>query len=285
MRFANFDGRSTLIVGGGRGVDLERASGGRLPADPDEALQRWPEVLAFGRAGEAAADVEIDPKRLGPPSPRARQIFAVGFNYQSHIDEASSNRSEYPTIFAKLFGSLVGPEEKVAISTPSSVDWEVELAVVIGTRAYQVAAADAWDHIAGFTVAQDLSERQIQFRPKDSPQYVLGKSLPGFCPTGPAIVTVDELDDPEDLEILCRVNGEVVQQGRTGEFIYSIGELVEYLSGAAELLPGDLILTGTPSGIGATREPPRFLSPGDILVSEIAGIGSIRQEFVAAPAA
>lgn len=284
MRFANHDGRSTLITAGGRGLDLERASEGRLPAAPDQALERWSEVVDFARSTDADGGVEIDERRLGPPSPLARQIFAVGFNYDSHIAEAEAARPDYPTIFSKLFTSLTGPQEQVMIST-GSVDWEVELAIVIGARSRRVAAADAWDHIAGFTVAQDLSEREIQLRPKDSPQYVLGKSLPGFCPTGPAIVTVDEFDDPEDLEISCQVNGEVVQQGRTGEFIYSIPELIEYLSGAGELLPGDLILTGTPSGIGAIREPPWFLAPGDVLVSEIAGIGSIRQEFVAEPGA
>lgn len=283
MRFANYDGRSTLIDGEGRGLDLERASEGRLSADPGEALRRWSDVVSFAGASDVVGDIDIDEQRLGPPSPLARQIFAVGFNYDSHIAEAKSTRAEYPTIFAKLFTSLAGPQEKIPIST-GAVDWEVELAIVIGSRARRVSAADAWDHVAGYTVAQDLSEREIQLRPKDSPQYVLGKSLPRFCPTGPTIVTVDEFDEPEDLAISCRLNGEVVQQGRTGEFVYSIPELIEYLSGASELLPGDLILTGTPSGIGATREPPRFLSPGDVLVSEVEGIGSIRQEFTADPA-
>jgi 2-keto-4-pentenoate hydratase/2-oxohepta-3-ene-1,7-dioic acid hydratase in catechol pathway len=279
MRFANHDGRLTLLTEEGRGVDVERASGGTLPAAPDEALRRWPEVLDWAGSNRDAGDVVIDESLLGPPSPRARTAFGVGFNYAGHIEETGAEVPEYPTIFAKLYASLAGPFEQVPIST-ETVDWEVELAVVIGRRARRVAAADAWDHVAGLTVSQDISDRGIQLRPKEQPQFTLGKSLPGFCPTGPCLVTVDEFDDPDDLELRCTVNGEEVQHGRTSEFIFSVGQLIEYLSTATELLPGDLILTGTPAGIGATMDPPRFLSPGDVLESEIVGIGTMRQEFV-----
>ncbi|MGH2936591.1 MAG: fumarylacetoacetate hydrolase family protein [Solirubrobacterales bacterium] len=269
----------TLVTEDGRGVDVERATDGALPSSPDEALERWSEVHEWAASNRTPGDVEIDDSLLGPPSPTARTAFGVGFNYAGHIEETGAEMPEYPTIFAKLFASLAGPFEQVPIST-STVDWEVELAVVIGRRARRVAAAEAWDHVAGLTVAQDLSDRGIQLRPREQPQFTLGKSLPGFCPTGPYLVTADEFEDPDDLELSCTVNGEEVQHGRTSEFIFSVSELIEYLSEATELMPGDLILTGTPAGIGATMDPPRFLSPGDVLESAIPGIGRIRQEFV-----
>jgi len=279
MRFVNHGGRLTLLTADGRGLDVERASGGTLPAAPELALERWPEVLSWAAGAGDVGEVEIEEALIGPPSPAARQIFGVGFNYAGHVEETGAPMPEHPTIFAKLYSSLAGPYEQVPIST-DTVDWEVELAVVIGRRARRVPAARAWEHVAGLTLAQDISDRGIQLRPKDSPQFVLGKSLPGFCPTGPALVTLDEFENPDDLELSCSVNGEEVQRGRTSEFIYSASELIAYLSEATDLLPGDLILTGTPSGIGATRTPPWFLAPGDVLESEIPGIGSMRQEFV-----
>ncbi len=279
MRFANHDGRLTLLTSDGRGVDVERASDGSLPADPDQALARWAEVLEWAGSNQEQGDVVIDAALLGAPSPGARTAFGVGFNYAGHIEETGAEMPEFPTIFAKLHASLAGPYEQVPIST-ATVDWEVELAVVIGKRARRVAAGDAWDHVAGLTVSQDISDRGIQLRPKEQPQFTLGKSLPGFCPTGPYLVTVDEFENPDDLELRCTVNGEEVQHGRTSEFIFSVAQLIEYLSEATELLPGDLILTGTPAGIGATMDPPRFLAPGDVLESEIVGIGTMRQEFV-----
>jgi 2,4-didehydro-3-deoxy-L-rhamnonate hydrolase len=283
MRFANHDGRLTLVTKDGKGLDVERASGGALPSSPDEALQRWSDVVAWAASNEEAGDVTIDESLLGAPSPLARTAFGVGFNYAGHIKETGAELPEFPTIFTKLFVSIAGPNEQVPISTPK-VDWEVELAVVIGKAARRVPADQAWDYVAGLTVSQDLSERGIQLRPKNQPQFSLGKSLPGFCPTGPYLVTVDEFENPDDIELSCTVNGEEVQRGRTSEFIFSVSELIEYLSDATELLPGDLILTGTPAGIGATMDPPRFLSPGDVLESEIAGIGTMRQEFIEDPA-
>lgn len=282
MRFVNMNNRLVLLTADGRGVDVERASSGRLPASPDQALEFWPEVMEWALSNEEAGDVVWDEALVGSPSPRARQIFGVGFNYAGHIKEAGGELPQQPMIFAKLYASLAGPYDPVAIST-AAVDWEVELAVVIGRRARRVAAADAWSHVAGLTIGQDLSERDVQLRPKDMPQFVLGKSLPGFCPLGPLLVTSDEFDDPDDIELSCSLNGEEVQRGRTSDFIFSVGELIEYISAITELLPGDVILTGTPAGIGATRTPPRFLKQGDVLVSEIAGIGSMRQEFVGDP--
>lgn len=284
MRLANHDGRLTLVTEDNRGVDVHRASNGAISASPAEALEQWPAVVRWAQEQGDSPDVEIQDALLGPPSPAPRQVIAVGFNYASHAEEAGTALPEHPAIFAKLHASLAGPFDDVRIST-ETVDWEVELAVVVSRRARRVRAADAWDYVAGFTIGQDISERDIQLRPKESPQYVLGKSLPGFCPTGPVLVTIDEFEDPYDLELGCWVNGEEVQRGRTADFVFPVPALIEYLSAATELYPGDLILTGTPDGIGATRTPPRFLAPGDVLESRIEGIGSMRQAVVADPAA
>ena len=160
-------------------------------------------------------------------------------------------------------------------------DWEVELVAVIGRRAERVRAADALSYVAGYTVGQDISERILQSAARP-PQFSLGKSLPGFGPIGPWLVTLDELEDPNDLELGCAVNGEQMQHGRTRDLIFSVPALIEKLSATLPLLPGDLIFTGTPAGVGLGRVPPRWLAPGDELVTYIAGIGELRHRFAAA---
>lgn len=163
------------------------------------------------------------------------------------------------------------------------MDWEVELVVVIGRRARHVRTSEAWEHVAGFTIGQDLSEREIQFRPSNVPQFSLGKSLPRFGPIGPALVTLDEFEDPNDLELSCTVNGEEMQRGRTSDFIFSIPKLIAYLSAVTVLYQGDVIMTGTPSGIGSSRTPPQFLRPRDVVESWIEQIGSMRNTVVRDP--
>ena len=281
MRLMNHDGRMMLVAGDGRGIDVQRASGGQVPSWPPQALDRWGELREWAR-GFAGGEgkVEIVEAKIGAPSPAPRQIFGVGLNYASHANEAGLAVPEHPMIFPKLRASVAGPFEEIRVST-ETVDWEVELVVVMGHEARHVVAEDAWEHVAGLTIGQDLSDRTIQLRPPDVPQYSLGKSLPGFGPTGPVLVTVDEFDDPNDLELTCSVDGEVVQRGRTRDFIFSIPEIIEYLSGITVLYPGDLIMTGTPAGIGATRTPPRFLKAGQILESRITGIGAMRHAFIA----
>jgi len=160
------------------------------------------------------------------------------------------------------------------------VDWEVELVVVVGRRAENVAEEHAWSHVAGVTVGQDLSERAVQMT-GPVPQFSLGKSFPGFGPIGPAIVSSDELSDPDDLELACSVDGEVLQRGRTRDMVFSVPELVARISAVCPLLPGDIIFTGTPPGVGMARTPPRFLSGGTTLVSTIEGVGELRNPMVA----
>src|SRR5258706_5064594 len=161
------------------------------------------------------------------------------------------------------------------------VDWEVELVVVIGARAHHVTSSGAWDHVAGVTVGQDLSERVVQI--SGGGQFSLGKSFPGFGPTGPWLVTPDELHDPDDLELSCSVDGREVQKSRTSQMVFGVPELIARLSAVLPLLPGDLIFTGTPAGIGATRQPPQFLRPGQVLSSYLEGAGTIANRLIAPP--
>ena len=285
MRFANYDGRLTLIVGGPdefdgpTGIDVHAASGGQIPADPDLALRAWPEVLAGASELTSADQVTIEPSRLRSPSPRPRQIFGIGVNYADHGSESGMEIPDVPLVFPKLSTAVTGPFDAIPLST-ETVDWEIEIAVIIGAPARHVPEASAWEVVAGLTVGQDLSDREIQWRPKSSPQFSLGKSLAGFAPLGPVLVTPDELANRDDVELVCRLNGEEMQRSRSSSMLLPIPVLIAYLSSVVELLPGDVIFTGTPSGIGMTRTPPRYLVAGDRLDSWIEGIGSMSHAFV-----
>lgn len=276
MRIANAAGRAVLIREDGI-VDIATASGGSLPDDPQAVFDHWDELRTLADR-VSSADAPLERHDLVAPVPRPRQVFAIGLNYAAHAAEAGLEQPVFPPTFTKFPTCLTGPEATVEL--PSEfVDWEVELVVVMGRRAYEVAAGDGWRHVAGLTVGQDLSERIVQTRPP-APQFSLGKSFPGFGPIGPWIVSPDELNDPDDLALGCTVNGEEVQKSRTSDLIFGVGELVHLLSSITPLLPGDLIFTGTPSGVGGTRIPPRFLAPGDELVSTIDGIGTIHTHLI-----
>jgi 2-keto-4-pentenoate hydratase/2-oxohepta-3-ene-1,7-dioic acid hydratase in catechol pathway len=282
MRIANVGGRLTIVMEAG-GIDVERASAGRFPADPAEVYPQWTEFLAWARgalSGAVAAGngavVPVDEATLGAPSPRPAQVFAIGLNYGAHALESGYLVPEVPVTFTKFPTCITGPHTDLGIPG-DSVDWEVELVAVIGTRAEAVPVEDAWRYVAGLTIGQDYSERRVQALGQ-TPQFSLGKSFPGFGHTGPWL---DEFDDPDDLALECLVNGEVMQSGRTRDMILSVPGLVSRLSAVCPLLPGDLIFTGTPDGVGSGRTPPVFLRPGDDVVSRIEGIGVIRQRCVA----
>jgi 2-keto-4-pentenoate hydratase/2-oxohepta-3-ene-1,7-dioic acid hydratase in catechol pathway len=276
MRVANLDGRAVLVIDDGL-VDVASASNGSLPADPQALYERWDDVRALADRG-LPPTAPFDVSALRAPVPRPRQVFGIGMNYAAHAAEAGVEAPVFPPTFTKFPTCLAGPDATVEL--PSEfVDWEVELVVVIGRHAYEVEQGKGWTHVAGLTVGQDLSERVVQLRPP-APQFSLGKSFPGFGPTGPWVITPDELDDPDDLAIACTVNGEEVQKSRTSDLIFGVDALVHLLSGITPLLPGDLIFTGTPSGVGGTRTPPRFLAPGDELFSTIEGIGTIHTHLV-----
>jgi 2-keto-4-pentenoate hydratase/2-oxohepta-3-ene-1,7-dioic acid hydratase in catechol pathway len=277
MKLANVGGRAVLLVDDGV-VDVAEASGGRLPHDPQAVYEHWDELRELADRMEAPT-APLRVAALQTPVPGPRQVFAIGMNYAGHAAEAGVDPPEFPPTFTKFPTCLAGPD--VTVELPSNfVDWEVELVVVIGRRAYQVPAGNGWAYVAGVTVGQDLSERVVQLRPP-APQFSLGKSYPGFGPLGPWVVTPEELPDRDDLEIGCTLNGEEMQKARTCDLIFGVDALVHHLSSITPLLPGDLIFTGTPAGIGGARTPPRFLAPGDELVSTIEGVGTIHTRLIA----
>lgn len=290
MRIANCDNRAAFVFGpdgAERAVDIATASGGRFGPELQRIYQGWAEFSAWAVSFDSAVAEgnvsHVDRAKLGAPSPNPRQVFAVGLNYGDHARESGMEApTGLPPVFAKYVSSFTGPDTTVVLPDEGNVDWEVELVVVIGREASNIDEAAGWSHVAGLTVGQDISERISQTR-GPAPQFALAKSLAGFSPQGPWLVTIDEFDDPGDLELGCSLDGEVVQQARTKELIYPVPRLVAALSHIVTLYPGDVIFTGTPSGVGFGRKPQRFIQPGDRLDSWIDGIGELHQTFVAAP--
>ena len=278
MRIANLDGRATLLVDDGA-VDLATASDGRFGEDVQAVYSRWDELAAWVRSAGDLRPERYDPDELGPPVPNPRQIFAIGLNYYEHADEVGvAAPVGHPSVFTKFVSCLTGPRGEIELPAGGTTDWEVELVVVIGRHCRAVGEAEAWSCVAGVTVGQDLSERTLQLA-NPMPQFSLAKSYPGFGPTGPAVVSVDELETPDDLALRCAVNGEVVQESRTALMMFPVPALVREISAVTPLHPGDLLFTGTPGGVGFSRVPPRFLQPGDELVTTIDGVGELRQTF------
>lgn len=281
MRIANVAGR-LVLVNGDRAVDVWESSAGRFGPDPATVYDEWAVFTAWAEAELGEPSTTSDPEWLhgpdiGAPSPRPRQVFAVGLNYVEHATESGFALPEQPVVFTKFPSCVVGPHRDLTLPE-GDVDWEVELVVVIGAHAHRIDAEQAWEIVAGLTVGQDLSERVLQHS-GPAPQFGLAKSFPGFGPTGPVLVTPDEFDDPGDLRIRCVLSGETVQDARTSGMVFDVPTLISWLSHVTPLFPGDLIFTGTPSGIGASRNPPRFLRPGDELTSSIEGIGSMTQRI------
>jgi 2,4-didehydro-3-deoxy-L-rhamnonate hydrolase len=274
MRLANLAGRAVLLTEGGA-VDIEELTGGKFGPGPRSVLDHW-EAFRAAVAGLPLDEAERTPYELsdlGAPVPEPRQVFAVGLNYRGHAKESGVEPPKYPLVFTKFPSSLTGPAQPVELPT-AAVDYEAELVVVIGKGGHKIAEADAWSCVAGLTVGQDLSEREVQHR-GPLQQFSLGKSFPGFSPCGPALVTVDELATPDDLAISTRIGAEVLQDSRTGDLIFSVPELISYISGICPLSPGDLIFTGTPEGVGMGHTPPRWLRPGETLITEIEGLGRL----------
>jgi 2-keto-4-pentenoate hydratase/2-oxohepta-3-ene-1,7-dioic acid hydratase in catechol pathway len=259
-------------------------------ADPVEAFVRWDELVAW------AASVEVDTHpdassladaALDAPSPRPRQVVGIGLNYADHAAESGLALPEQPLVFTKFSSSVAGPNVDVILPGPT-VDWEAELVVVIAKGGRHIPRAEARSHVAGFTVGQDLSERTVQWQGQPA-QFSVGKSFENFAPIGPVIATLDEFTDSDRLRLTTTIVGAdgtetEVQNGSTDQLIFGIDELIARLSETIELLPGDLIFTGTPPGVGAGRDPKRFLVAGERLVTKIEGIGRITQRFVDGPA-
>jgi 2-keto-4-pentenoate hydratase/2-oxohepta-3-ene-1,7-dioic acid hydratase in catechol pathway len=277
FRFANVGGRSALVDAEDRWYDLERLTGGAVAADPMAALGQAEALhAAAGRLSGASPDGDLAGADLGAPVPSPRNAFGIGLNYRPHAEESNMDLPEVPLVFGKFTSCVVGPRAEVEVRS-ETVDWEVELVVVIGERGRDIAAADAWNHVLGLTVGQDISDRALQFASKP-PHFDLGKSRDTFGPMGPVLVSPDSFDDPTDLAITCDINGERKQDDRTTSLIFSVAELIEYLSAIITLDTGDVIFTGTPAGVGAASRT--FLKPGDVITSTIEGIGTMTNTCV-----
>jgi 2,4-diketo-3-deoxy-L-fuconate hydrolase len=280
MRLANLGGR-LAIVSGDRAVDVERASNGRFGSDPQAIYEQWSDFRVWAETADLATAADFDEADLEAPVPRPRQVFAIGLNYADHAEESNFTLPTDPVVFTKFPSSIGAPNVDVELSG-DSVDYEVELVVVVGSRAYRVPAEEGWDHVAGLTIGQDISDREVQMR-GPAPQFSLGKSFANYGPIGPVVVTPDEFADREAIGLTTQLQvGDSVttmQDGNTRDLIFSVPELVARLSAVTVLYPGDIIFTGTPSGVGLGKTPPQYLNRGEVLISAIEGIGTIRNSL------
>ena len=263
-------------------VNLNQLSAGELPDNMLEFLQSGDIAMQIARdvLGPAQGDIPLESVKLLAPIPNPSKVIAIGLNYMDHIREADIGVPELATMFCKYPSSIIGTGEDIHWSTglTQQVDYEAELAVVIGKTAKNVDEADAYDYVAGYMNCNDVSARDLQFRPGD--QWLRGKCLDSFCPLGPCLVTSDEIEDPHNLSIKCELNGRPMQDSNTKEMIYRIPYLINYLSQAFTLLPGDVIATGTPHGVGAFRNPPIWLEQDDVVDVKIEGLGVLSNRCV-----
>ena len=268
-----------------------RTAGGTRAAriDGDELVYLdAPDVGAFlARAdwrdggGPDGERVPLAGADLGPVVPAPEKIFCVGLNYRSHIEENGVEVPTYPTLFAKFARALIGPRDDILLPANSSrVDWEAELGVIIGRTSRRLKESEAASAIAGYTIVNDISMRDWQVRTQ---QWLQGKTFEASTPVGPSLVTLDEFDDPDDLRLTCEVGATLMQETRTSDLVFPPAALVAYISNIITLAPGDLILTGTPSGIGGRMDPPRFLIHGEVVRTAIAGLGELVNTCVAEP--
>lgn len=294
LRYRDTDGVHLGALHHEQVVDLtaisNQDSGPRLTDDMLSLIEMGDEGLRrIGRLLQGSVDgftcelgaIEL----LAPLQPPRENVMAIGHNYQAHVAEQSKKRGEKigrPTVFTKAQSAITGPRADIPIDeqVTQMVDWEGELGVVIGREGINIAADQALGYVFGYTVVNDLSARDVQYG--WGGQYFKGKSLDGFCPMGPWIVTADEISDPQRLSVQTRVNGDIKQDGNTADMIFPIAEIIAQLSLGMRLLPGNLIASGTPDGVGYARTPQEFLHPGDILETEISNIGVLRNQMVAA---
>ena len=276
-RLGCVDGRAILVADSlDKYVDIEKFSGGKLPSEPMACIELWSEVcsLATSLASAKATDfVTLDSSKLECPVPRPRQIFAIGINYKAHAAEMNHGLPKEPLVFTKFPSSLNSPFGQINL-TGEKCDYEAELVAIIAKPGRNISVGDAWSHVAGLCVGQDFSDRELQYA-NTPPQFSLGKSRTGFTAIGPWITDAATLSTRANLEMTCRVSGEVMQNTQTDDMIFEVPDIVSYLSGICELYAGDVIYTGTPSGVGAGRTPQRFLRSGDIVETTIQDLGTL----------
>ena len=273
---ANVGGRGAL-VDGDHYHDLEELADGALSPDPMAALTT-PDLLAELASGLGCHQPTglLTEATLGPPVPRPRNSYGVGLNYRSHAEEASMEIPDVPLVFTKFPSCITGPFDEVRLRS-DRCDYEGELVVVVGSGGADIDPTDAWDHVVGLTVGQDISDRPAQFMTQP-PQFNLGKSFDSFGPIGPVVASPDCFDDPDDLTLTTYVNGETRQDDRTSNMVFSVADLVAFLSRITTLVTGDIIFTGTPDGIGAAQG--LFLADGDVITTAIDGIGTMANTCV-----
>ena len=281
MKLANLAGRLVIVTDGGA-VDVEAASGGTFSSSPQSVYDVWNSFTAWAASADRSGAAAYSEDVLEAVVPRPRQIFAIGLNYREHANESGFAIPENPVFFTKFASSLTGARADIVLPS-EAVDYEVELVVVMGKDASRVSVEDAWSYVAGLTAGQDISERAVQNR-GPAPQFNLAKSFPGFSPIGPVVVTPDEFANRDGIRVrtLVETGTEITtkQDGNTDDLIFSVPELVSRLSQTLTLYAGDIIFTGTPSGVGIGKKPPVYLEKGQILVTQIDGIGELRNRLV-----
>jgi len=281
LRLASIDSRAHLVVDSTAThcdvIDVARASNGSLPSDPMDCFSRWDDLRALASSATTST-TRVELERLDCPVPRPRQMFAVGLNYRRHAEEMGSPIPLQPLIFAKFQSSLNAPYANITV-VGDTVDYESEVVVVIGKGGRDIAQSSAWDHVAGLCAGQDVSDRKLQYS-GTPPQFSMGKSRLGFSPIGPWVSDMAHVDKRNALRIGCSVNGEQRQDTVITDMIFSIDQIVSYLSTICELYPGDVIYTGSPSGVGHGRKPAEYLKPGDVVVTTLEGVGTMRHTFV-----
>ena len=276
FRLANIEGRAALVSGDAY-YDLEDISNGNFSGDPMQALERLSELSALGaqldnfEPSGQLADVE-----LGPPIPNPKNCYAVGLNYRNHAEESNMDIPPVPMVFTKHTSCISGPTANIEMRS-DYVDYEAELVAVIGKPGKDIARDDAWQHVAGLCVGQDISDRPMQFSAAP-PQFNLGKSFDTFGPIGPVLTSLDSLDDYHSMEIQCDVSGELRQKDNVDDLIFDIPFIISYLSEIVTLNTGDVIFTGTPAGVGVIDG--KYLRDGEILTTSIAGLGTLRNRCV-----
>ena len=280
MRLVTFDTpqlgpRAGLLVGN-RVVEIQ---GDGLPVTVRNILAEGDRCLDQIRRLETRSGLALDAVRLAPPIPDPQKIICIGQNYRDHCLEQNAPIPKSPIIFTKFITSLAGPRDNILLPHVSEqIDYEIELAFVIGKGGKHIPEERALEHVAGYMVFNDVTARDIQFGDK---QWVRGKSCDTFAPCGPALVTRDEIDDPQNLKLEMKLNGEVMQSSNTGQMIFDIAYLISFLSRTLTWTPGDIVATGTPPGVGVFRKPPVFLKPGDKLVATVEKLGSLENTCVA----